>query len=75
MTEQWTEERHRKANKEYLERVCDEIMKFKKGVNAHEDKETRLERKTWDSKHCHERPSREYNDRLGKSTENLGDLY
>jgi len=50
-------------------------MKFKKGVNAHEDKETRLERKTWDSKHCHERPSREYNDRLGKSTENLGDLY
>jgi hypothetical protein len=50
-------------------------MKLKKKVNAHEDKGTRLERKPCDSKHCHGRPSREYNDRSQTSTENLGKLY
>jgi uncharacterized FlaG/YvyC family protein len=28
--EQWTEKNHKKAYKEYLERICDEIMKFQK---------------------------------------------
>jgi hypothetical protein len=42
--------------------------------NVHEDKGTRLKRKPWDSKHWHQRLSREYNNISETSTANLEEL-
>jgi hypothetical protein len=63
------------VKKEYLESICDKIMEFQRtGLHAHEDKGTGLERKSWNSKHLHQRLSKEYNSGSETSTENLGQL-
>jgi hypothetical protein len=47
---QKTEERigksQRKGQEEYLESICDEILEFQRTGHVHEDKGTRLERKS-----------------------------